>query len=189
MVGEKRRPACLPEPACYLVRPFQATVLFRIGNQQAADGLAWVTLAPRLTQRNIPRASKLKAGLSQARKPKFERVTDELSATALPCNATASCASSSVTLPRATDPIPATASKQVVQQYQPPGWAKRQHDASLSPRRGPISRCAPRLSPDGEGSSNAGSRTRQAPSSFAMRELATCLPSTKWRGGRISPFN
>ncbi|EFJ44412.1 hypothetical protein VOLCADRAFT_95293 [Volvox carteri f. nagariensis] len=58
------------EPACYFVRPFRATVLFRMGNQQAADGLAWVTLAPRLTQRNIPRASKLKAGLSPSQEPK-----------------------------------------------------------------------------------------------------------------------
>ncbi|EFJ44562.1 hypothetical protein VOLCADRAFT_95168 [Volvox carteri f. nagariensis] len=48
-------------------------------------------------------------------------VTEELSATALPCNSTASRASSSITLPWATDPIPAAASKQEVQRYQPPG--------------------------------------------------------------------
>ncbi|EFJ47694.1 hypothetical protein VOLCADRAFT_91711 [Volvox carteri f. nagariensis] len=73
MVGEKRRPACLPERPCYFVRPFRATVLFRIGNQQAADGLAWVTLAPRLTQRNIPRASKPKAGLSPSQENKVRK--------------------------------------------------------------------------------------------------------------------
>ncbi|EFJ50090.1 hypothetical protein VOLCADRAFT_104037, partial [Volvox carteri f. nagariensis] len=108
MVVEKRRPACLPEHACYFVRPFRATVLFRIGNQQAADGLAWVTLAPHLTQRNIP--------------PSPSRVTFAPPLpTSQPQTGEFSCARSSVTLPRATDPIPATASKQVVQQYQPPG--------------------------------------------------------------------
>ncbi|EFJ44179.1 hypothetical protein VOLCADRAFT_95575 [Volvox carteri f. nagariensis] len=46
-------------------------------------------------------------------------------------------------------------------------------DASLSPRRGPISQCAPRLSPDGEGSSNTGSRTRQVPARKRARALST----------------